>query len=212
MRCGLGGVQPPRGPPSSCELDLDVEGSSSLQPPAPTRPQRRVPAWALAVPKSAAGPGRRARRPYLWLFSWRLPAPRAGWKLSPRPILDVPRHFLGPWSLASWWAVLGRGPGSGSHRPSSVPTAAIGHRSVFVGSTARGSVPTLRPGPQAGLRSPVQGPPLPGQAGNGSEEEGAAGGSSHGPWEWGWPVPALRQPGTWQRLSSFPSLDSMEGD
>ena len=78
----------------------------------------------------------------------------------PQLILDIPRHFWAPGLLASWWAALGRRPSSGSHRPSSVTADAIGHRSVFVGSTPRGSVPTLRPGHEADPRGPVHGSQL----------------------------------------------------
>lgn len=61
MRCGLGRAQPPMGLPSSCELDLDVEGSSSLQPPVPTRAQCRVPEWGWQCQSQQQGPeGKRA--------------------------------------------------------------------------------------------------------------------------------------------------------
>lgn len=154
-----------RSPCPPWELDLDVEGSGPLQPRVAPGPWHGVPAWGTGSTRGSSGTGRRVRRPYLGLFSWRRAAPRAFWKLSPPADTGHSQTVLGPWAPG----ILVGGPGKKAWRrlpqASSVTADAIGHRSVCVGSTPRGPVPTLHPGHEADPRGPVHGPLPPGTGG-----------------------------------------------
>lgn len=130
--------------------------------PLPKSAPSRV---GTVVPKSAAGLGRQTG-PYLLS---RGSLGLAGWKLSAPPATDGSQTCLGPlssWHPASWLGSC----------PSPAPTrlarccwgsgSAIGHHSVFVGSTPRGlfphcpwavevtAHPSVRPLPPSATRGP----------------------------------------------------------